>query len=224
MTGGPEVLVGLFGGSSLNHLVQAWGYAAVFALVAAESLGVPLPGETILVVAGIYAGSTHKLSIAAVWVTAAGAGILGSFIGYAIGRVGGRALLKRYGKALRLTDSRIKLGRYLFARHGAIVVFLGRFVSILRSYAAILAGANLMPPHSFSLANIAGGLAWAAVWAFGSYALGSTARAGHVGLIISAVLGGLIVVGALSATVMIRRRHRELIAKAEAAFPGPVWD
>src|ERR671930_477574 len=112
----------------LNNLLTNFGYLAVFALVGMESLGIPLPGETMLITAAIYAGATHNLSIAGVIGAAIAGAIIGDNIGYAAGYKGGLPLLRRYGKYIRLDERRLKLGRYLFTKYGGKVVFFGRFV------------------------------------------------------------------------------------------------
>ncbi|MGH7870057.1 MAG: DedA family protein, partial [Candidatus Dormibacteraceae bacterium] len=156
----------------LVGLLSSYGYGAVFALVGLESLGIPMPGETALISAAIYAGTTHHLNPAGVVSAAALGAIIGDNIGFGLGYWGGYRLLLRYGHWLRIDQRKIKIGRYLFQRHGGKVVFLGRFVSILRTYAAFLAGSNRMPWPRFLLANAAGGILWAAVYGILPYYLG----------------------------------------------------
>ncbi len=153
----------------MNHLVMAYGYYAVALFVGAESLGVPLPGETILIVAAIYAGHTHLLSVWIIFAVAAAAAILGDNIGFLIGDKGGYRLLRRYGHYVRIDEPKLKIGRYIFDRHGGKVVFFGRFVSVLRTYAAFLAGANRMRWPKFLVYNAAGGIVWAAAYTFAAY-------------------------------------------------------
>ena len=128
----------------LAHLIQTYGYWAIGGIVALESMGFPLPGETVLVAAAIYAGTTHDLEILFVIVAAATGSVLGNIVGFWIGREGGYRLLLRYGHYVRLTERKIKLGQYLFLRHGGKIVFFSRFVAVLRAVAALLAGANRM--------------------------------------------------------------------------------
>src|SRR6476660_587181 len=134
-------------------------------------MGLPLPGESALVLAALYA-SRHDHNIAGVVAAAATGAVLGDNIGYWIGREFGYRLLLRYGGAIGLSVSKIKLGQYLFLRHGGKVVFFGRFVAVLRALAAFLAGVNRMDWGRFLLANSAGGILWASVVGFGAYALG----------------------------------------------------
>ena len=120
------------------------GFLIVPVLVGIESMGIPAPGETALVTAAIFAGTTHRLNIALVIALAAAGAIVGDNIGYALGRRYGYGLMMRYRYFLHLDAGRIKLGQYLFARHGGKVVFFGRFVALLRALAAVLAGVNGM--------------------------------------------------------------------------------
>jgi membrane protein DedA with SNARE-associated domain len=200
----------------IAHLVQSYGYYAVFALIALESLGIPLPGESALIAAALYAGTTHHLNIAAVAAVAATAAVIGDNAGYWIGKTGGRRLAERYGRYVHLTRTRLKVGRYLFARHGVKVVFIGRFVAVLRTYAAFLAGLSKMGWSRFLLANATGGVLWSGIYAFGAYALGSAASS--IGSTITIV--GWAVAGVLTvATIVIGRRSlRRLEQRAEDAF------
>jgi membrane protein DedA with SNARE-associated domain len=205
---------------NVDHLVHSYGYSAVFALVALESLGIPLPGETIVVLAGSYAGSTHKLNVWGVFATAAVAAVVGDNVGYWIGDKGGYRLLRRFGRYLRVDEDRLKVGRYVFARHGGKVVFFGRFVSVLRTYAAFLAGTNRMGWRRFLVYNAAGGIVWAGAYSIGSYEAGSTLRrlSGTINLILAAVAVVVIAVVLL----VVRRQAGRLTARAQAAYPGPL--
>src|SRR5690349_22734487 len=111
-------------------------------------MGVPLPGESVLVLAALYA-ARHGQSITALIASAAVGAILGDNVGYWIGREFGYRLLLRYGRYVGLTETRIKLGQYLFLHHGGKVVFFGRFIAVLRVLAAVLAGVNRMEWRSF---------------------------------------------------------------------------
>jgi membrane protein DedA with SNARE-associated domain len=203
----------------INHLLQSYGYLAVFLFVALESAGVPLPGETALIAAALYAGSTHRLNVGLIAVVAAVAAIAGDNGGYWLGQHGGTRLVRRYGHWVHLDARKLKVGRYLFARHGGKVVFFGRFITVLRTYAAFFAGLNGMRRSRFLVANAAAGVLWAAAVSFGAYALGSAAT--QVGTAIT--IAGLAVAGALIiAGVLVKRKvMRRLEERAEAAFPDP---
>jgi membrane protein DedA with SNARE-associated domain len=201
----------------INHLLQSYGYLAVFLFVALESMGAPLPGETALIAAALYAGSTHRLSIALIAVVAAIAAIAGDNAGYWLGKHGGTRLVRRYGHWVRLDARKLKAGRYLFARHGGKVVFFGRFITVLRTYAAFFAGLNGMRRSRFLLANAAAGVLWAVAVSVGAYALGSTAT--QVGTALT--IGGLAVAGVLmvAGSLVLRKAMHRLEERAAAAFP-----
>jgi len=205
---------------NVDHLLVTYGYVAVFLLVGAESLGIPLPGETILVAAGIYAGGTHKLSIWAIFAVAAVAAITGDNIGFWIGDRGGYRLVRRYGHYVRVDEHKLKIGRLLFDRHGGKVVFFGRFVSVLRTYAAFLAGTNRMAWRRFLVFNAAGGILWAALYAFGSYAAGAAFK--KVSTPVGIAFGVAAVIAVVVGVVLMRRRAAALGVQAEAAYPGPL--
>jgi membrane protein DedA with SNARE-associated domain len=205
---------------NVNHLVATYGYWAVALLVGAESLGVPLPGETILIVAAIYAGHTHRLSVWALFVVAAVAAIVGDNIGFWIGDKGGYRLLRRYGHYVHFDETKRKIGRYLFDRHGGKVVFFGRFVSVLRTYAAFLAGANRMPWRRFLVYNAAGGIAWAGIYSFVAYEVGDSLR--QASATINLALGGAAVVAIVAVVFVMRRQSARFAVLAEEAYPGPL--
>jgi membrane protein DedA with SNARE-associated domain len=189
----------------------------VFALVGLESVGIPLPGETILITAAVYAGATHHLAIAGVIGAAMAGAIIGDNIGYAIGRRGGLAILRRVGRYVRLDERRIKLGRYLFLRYGGRVVFFGRFISVVRTYAAFLAGTSGMPWRRFLVFNAAGGI----VWSVGCGLAGYYGQAAFQS--ISTPLDvALLVVGVAAiawAALFVRRNADRLAAEAERELP-----
>src|SRR6202171_5211100 len=119
----PTWLDPLFSQHELIHFISTYGYAVVALIIGLECLGLPLPGETILIAAAIYAGSGHELNIWLVICGGAPGAILGNTIGFWIGREGGYRLLLRYGHHLKITESRIKLGQYLFLHHCGKLVF-----------------------------------------------------------------------------------------------------
>jgi membrane protein DedA with SNARE-associated domain len=205
---------------NVNHLVATYGYWIVLLLVMAESLGVPLPGETALISAGTYAGATHRLSPWLIFVVAAVAAVLGDNIGYLIGRVGGYRLARKYGSKVHLRERELKVARYVFDRWGVLVVFFGRFVSILRTYAAFLAGTSYMRWRVFLPANAAGGLLWAGIYTAASYFAGKAIE--RASSTISIVLGATAAVLIVAALVVVRRSISRLADRAEAAYPGPL--
>jgi membrane protein DedA with SNARE-associated domain len=183
-------------------------------------MGIPLPGETVLVLAAIYAASDPSLNIWIVIVAAAVGSILGDNAGYWIGYRYAYAAVLRYGRHLGLSEPRIKLGQFLFRKHGAKVVFFGRFVALLRILAAFLAGVNRMPWRHFLVANAAGAILWASVFGIGAFYFGKLLFELH------AVLATAMFVAALAiffgAGYLITRYEHHLIAAAEQSLPGPL--
>ena len=212
-------LASLFNSTGLDHLLSTYGYAAVFLVVAGESLGIPLPGETILTLAAIYVGTTHNLSIVGVIAAATAGAIIGDNIGYAIGHWGGYRLVRRYGPRIRIDERRLKIGRYLFDRYGGKVVFFGRFVSILRTWAAFLAGTTHMRWRRFLFFNAAGGITWATLYGVGFYYFGSALTRLQAPVDVAL---GLIAFGILAAGfVWLRRMEKQLGEAALEAYPDP---
>ncbi len=204
----------------VGDIVTSVGYPAVFGLVGLESLGIPLPGETAVVAASIYAGNTHRLSPWLIFAVAACGAIIGDNIGFWVGTKGGYRLARRYGAKVRLDESKLKVARYLFDRHGMKVVFFGRFVSVLRTYAAFLAGTSRMRWPRFVVANAAGGVLWAAIYSAAGYLAGAAFQ--HLSLAIDLALGGVAVLIIAGLVVLLRRRVAELTDRAEQAYPGPL--
>jgi undecaprenyl-diphosphatase len=149
------------------------GYLLLFALVGAESMGVPVPGETALITAGVLA-SHGQFKIQLVIAVAAAGAIVGDNLGYLIGRTGGRRLLERPGFLERHRRAILRKGEPFFQRHGPKAVFLGRWFAGLRIAAAWLAGINRMPWHVFLFWNALGGIAWATSVGLLAYYLGPT--------------------------------------------------
>jgi membrane protein DedA with SNARE-associated domain len=199
--------------SGVGHLVAHWGYPAVGLFVLLEDFGVPVPGETVLVVSAVYAGA-GRLNVVAVGVIALAAAIVGDNIGYAIGAFGGRPLIERFGRYILLTPERIDRAEAFFARQGGKVVVVARFIEGLRQANGIIAGASEMTWRRFVFFNALGALLWVAVWLAIGYSAG-----GHIGAIYSTAthyeLYLLIVVGValllLVARAVRRRRRRARI-------------
>ena len=205
---------------SIEHLIHVYGLLVVAGLIGLECVGLPFPGETVLIVASIIAGTKHDLNIVSVILTAGVASIIGRMIGSVIGREFGYWLLLRYGGYLWITESRIKLGQYLFLRQGGKIILLAQFVPGLRSIAGILAGANRMPWQRFMVANVIGAFLWATFYGIAVYSLGRKVEqlSGWVVLVFAIIVLIVIVVAA----VFVKRNEAQLIAEAEEALPGPL--
>jgi membrane protein DedA with SNARE-associated domain len=205
---------------SLAHLIHDYGLLVVAGVIGLESLGLPLPGETALIVASVIAGSKHELNIVAVILTAACASIAGRTVGYVIGHEYGYWLLLRYGGYVGITEKRIKLGQYLFLRHGGKIILVAQFLPVLRTIAGILAGANRMPRPHFMATNVFGAFLWATFFGVAAYFLGRQVEklAGSLVLVLGLGVLVLVVVG-----IGFARGHEaQLAAEAERALPGPL--
>lgn len=200
----------------IQDLIQTYGLWVLFALVMLESMGVPMPGETALVSAAVYAGATHQISIVWVVLIAAVAAIVGDNCGYLTGRIFGLPLIEHHGQRVGLTKAKLKVGQYLFLRYGGKIVFFGRFVAFLRTFAAVLAGVNRMDWPHFLAMNALGAICWATLFGGGAYLFGdqvhSVAGPLSLGLLVVAVAG-------VGAGIMFFRHHEQALeARAEAAL------
>jgi membrane protein DedA with SNARE-associated domain len=144
---------------AVEHLFAVYGYPIVFLAVLGESAGLPLPGETILLIAGVEA-QHGNLFLPVIWLLGAAAAIVGDNLGYLVGHYGGRPLLERYGRILRVQRRELRILDKYFEVHGAKTVFLGRWVIFLRVWAALFAGAARMEWKRFFFYNALGGTAW----------------------------------------------------------------
>jgi membrane protein DedA with SNARE-associated domain len=178
----------------VSGFVHHYGLLALFLIVMLESAGVPLPGETALVAAGVFA-SRGELNIAAVIIAAAAAAIIGDNLGYWVGRTGWRSVLARW----TVTSRTLPWAEGFFERHGPKTIFIGRFFSILRVTAAWMAGVSRMRWWTFFLWNAAGGICWALLvglvaYLFGQAAADAIAKYGLIGgaSIVALALAGLV--------------------------------
>lgn len=205
---------------SIEYLIHDYGLFMVAGVIGLECLGFPVPGESALIAASIDAGTKHDFAISAVIATAAGCAAVGQMLGYLIGRIFGYRLLLHCSPYLRISESHIKLGQYLFLRHGGKIILGGRFVPVLRSLAGILAGANRMPLGNFVLANAAGAIVWASFYGTAAYLLGQQLKglAQSIAIVLGGIMLALVVIGA----VLVRRHQAQLAAEAERALPGPL--
>ncbi|MHB8884786.1 MAG: DedA family protein [Methylovirgula sp.] len=191
----------------IQPLIIHHGYWAVFLVVMLESTGVPLPGESALLLAAAYAGATGHLNIVYVILSAIGGAVVGDNFGYWVGRTVGARLLQRYGRFVGLTPSRLRLGEYLFERHGGKIVFIGRFIAVLRVFAALLAGLNKYDWRPFVVFNATGAVTWAVVMGSGAYLFGDAMNrvSGPLGL----VGFGIVVAGIVIFWFFLRREERK---------------
>jgi membrane protein DedA with SNARE-associated domain len=190
----------------MQSLVRDYGLLILFVLIAMESAGIPLPGETALAAAGVLA-SHGDMSIVAVITVAAVAAIIGDNVGYWVGRLGGRKLLQKSSLVDRHASRVLPWSERFFQRHGGKTIFLARFVAVLRVTAAWIAGISKMHWWQFFLWNAAGGIVWAVAVGLVAYYVGEAAAAaiGRWGLIAGAAIFVLLVAGAFLFR-FIRRR------------------
>jgi membrane protein DedA with SNARE-associated domain len=206
-----------FSTSTLTGLLDRYGYPLVTLFVGVESSGIPFPGETMLVTAAVYAGSGH-LSITGVIVAGAIGAIVGDNLGYTAGRYGGRALVTRYGRYVRLRPEHLEYAERFFEQHGDKTVFLGRFVAVLRAWAAFLAGTNRMRWPKFLLFNAAGGITWAVVFGMLGYTLGHNLPLLHKVISILGI-GGVVVAVIAVVIAFILWRRRQAARQTTSASP-----
>ena len=144
----------------LQELARLYGYWAVFIGIAIENMGIPLPGETIVIVGGFLAGS-GELDYWWVLGSAIAGAVLGDNFGYWVGRFGGWQLLVKIGRIFRLQEQQLEQARERYSRNAVQAVFFGRFVTLLRIFAGPLAGITQMPYKQFLLCNFGGAAVWA---------------------------------------------------------------
>ena len=207
---------------TLDSLLAHYGYGLVGIVIMLESMGLPLPGESLMIGSAIYCATTGRLDIRLVLLVASVGAILGDNAGYLIGRTVGLRVLTRYGRRVGLTESRLTLARYLFQRYGGYVVFLGRFVVLLRTLAALLAGATQMRWPSFLAFNALGGICWCVLYGGGAYALGDAAR--HLTGPIGIGVGIVAATAAATLFLFVKRNERRLTREAEQATGVSVSD
>ena len=197
--------------ATISHLLHQYSYALIVAIITLECAGIILPGETVLVTAALYAAHGH-LNIVLVLASAASGAMLGNVLGYILGRLVGQRVLAHHGWRIGLNDRRLALGRYMFALHGGKMIFFSRFAAVLRSFSALLAGANLMPWRPFLLWSFAGAIAWPSVTGLVVFALGNAAKrlSGPAGIVFGALAAGAI----LTALILARRNEGRLTEAA----------
>jgi membrane protein DedA with SNARE-associated domain len=204
----------------LQQLIATHGYWAIALIVGLESMGLPMPGETILVLAAIYAAADPALNIWFVIAAATLGSIIGDNTGYWIGKHYAYRLLVRYGKHIGMSVARIKVGQYLFRQHGGKVVFFGRFVALLRILAAFLAGMNNMPWRAFLIANAAGAVLWANAFGLGGFLFGKILLQLHHAIAIPVFVAALVTFFVIG--LIVNRYEHRLVEAAERELPGPL--
>ncbi len=210
-----EPLASLISLTTLQNALNNYGYVAVALSIMIESSGIPFPGETMLLLASFYAAVSHQLEILLVIVCAAFGAIIGDNIGYAAGYSGGRAFVVRFGKFVFVKPEHLALAEAYFAKHGNKTVFFGRFIALLRAWAAFLAGVNHMHWRTFLIYNTAGGILWATIYGTLGYIAGrflhdNFAQVERLATTLGWLGTGLIVVAVLTVIFVLRMRRYKL--------------
>ncbi len=198
----------------VDGVVQGHGTWVVAVVIFFESMGLPLPGESLLIGLAIYASTKGGINVYAALSWAVVGAVMGDNAGYLIGRLAGRRALVRWGGKIGLTEKRITLGDYMFQKHGGKVVFFGRFIAFLRTFAALLAGATHMHWTTFLIWNGLGGVCWVVGYGMAAYLVGDHIKAfiGPIGLTLGVIALGLII----WFVVWVNRHEDEMVATAEA--------
>jgi membrane protein DedA with SNARE-associated domain len=195
------------------HWVQDWGYLAVFLGIMLENAGIPLPGETIIVIASVKAGQ-KLLNVWYVYAATVAGAVLGPNFGYYVGYRGGRPFLLKMAKLLRLSEEDLEKAEERFQRHSNLAIFLGRFVAFLRIFAGPIAGVMRMPFPQFFVFNALGAVVWGAVVVGLAFVLGE-----NVAILLKNV--GLTLLGAcvLGAAYLGYKLYKKRRAEAAAIAP-----
>ena len=188
----------------LHHLIARYGYAIVALFVGGESVGIPLPGETVLLTAAAFAGRGH-LSIVGVIIASIAGIIAGGSAGYWIGHSAGQAVVLHYGRWIGVTPERLDHTRQFFARYGARAVMVGRFIPIVRILASVVAGISNMPFARFTVYNAIAGIVWSVLFGVLGFEFARDLprledRVGEVSLI-------ALIAGAVAAVAFLAWRH-----------------
>lgn len=183
----------------LHAFLIDYGYAALFLVVLVENFGVPAPGQTLLIAASVLA-SQGKLDIAGVLLASSLAAFVGGCIGYWVGMKGGRRLILRFGRYLRIGEPELERMETKFARYGFWFVLFARFFEVLRQLNGVAAGTTRMPLRYFLPANALGAALWTLAWGYGSWRLGHHIR-GYEDL--SEAAGSILVVLLIAALLVL---------------------
>jgi membrane protein DedA with SNARE-associated domain len=206
-------LAALISPDTLRNLLNTLGYPAVALFILIESMGVPFPGETMLLLASFSAALDQKLQIPLIILAAIVGAIVGDNLGYLIGRTGGYRFVKRFGRYLFLKPEHLEKAEQFFQKHGDKTVFFGRFIAILRAWAAFLAGLNRMRWRSFLFYNAAGGIVWSILYGCLGFYAGKLFHDNfdtveHLAGLISWI-GAVLVIVALVIYLIVRARRKQ---------------
>lgn len=201
----------------ITRSVGDWGYLAIFLLMALESACIPIPSEVTMPFGGLLAAS-GELNLWLVGLVGAVANLVGSWVAYAVGATGGRALVLRYGRYIRIRPHELDRAEAWFERYGDKAAFWSRLLPVVRTFISLPAGAARMKLGRFSVYSLLGSLPWSYGLAYGGYALGRNWERLASNVEIAAfVVVGLVLVGAVWLWLRVRRRSRQHVAADESA-------
>ncbi|MEL6578444.1 MAG: DedA family protein [Cyanobacteria bacterium J06621_12] len=180
---------------TLQELARLYGYWAVFVGIAIENMGIPLPGETIVIVGGFLAGS-GELNYWWVLGSAIAGAVLGDNFGYWVGRFGGWKLVVKIGTIFRLQEQQLEQVKDRYSQNAVQAVFFGRFVTLLRIFAGPLAGITRMPYKQFLLCNFGGAAVWATTIVSAAFFLGKVVS-------LEQIVGWIAQIGIVSLLVIV---------------------
>lgn len=206
------MLPGVF--AKLAPTLDHYGYLAVGGLLFLEDFGVPVPGETMLIAASVYAGA-GRLNVVVVAVVGFLAAVVGDNVGYVIGRIGGRPLAERFGRYVFLTPARLDRAEGFFTRHGGKVVTIARFIDGLRQANGIIAGITGMHWLKFAAFNALGAALWVGTWVSVGVLAGNHLQAIYEGVTRYSLIALAVAVVAVVALVLRHRRNKRREARAD---------
>lgn len=190
-----------------HEFLREYGYVTLFCVVLAESFGIPAPGQTLLIATALLAAH-GDLNIGIVLASAFTGTALGGIIGYGIGQYGGRRVILRFGRYVRIGKPELRRLERSFARYGAWFVMVARFFEVLRQLNGIVAGTVGMPLNRFLLSNFAGAALWTGVWGLGSWRLGKQMESYSDVLEKASSLVVAVLLGVLLVLLGVYVRHR----------------
>jgi membrane protein DedA with SNARE-associated domain len=196
----------------VQHFIATYGYAAIFLLMLAESACIPIPSELIMTFGGaLAAGAVHgtHLNLIAVIVAGVAGNVAGSYVAWAVGRFGGQAALRRWGRVIRLREHDLDRANAWFERHGAWAVLIGRCLPVVRTFISLPAGIAGMDPLRFGIYTTIGSIPWTAALAYAGYAIGANWHSvvnGFKGP--TYIVAAVVVIGLVIAVWRYARKHR----------------
>lgn len=194
------------------HLFTRYGYSVIFITVTLESMGLPLPAESLLAASALLCATTHHLYVGYIALCGITGAIIGDNIGFFFGEYIGLPFIEKYGPRFGLTQTRQAVARYIFKEHGGSVVFVGRFISFLRMFVSMIAGAGGMPHKTFLFFNVLSAFVWGTLYTLIPFYLGGRIEHMTYGLAIGAVVAVIFVI--IGLYLLWRKKEADLTHKA----------